>query len=71
MRQAGHKPEREEGSEVGMTQEEFMAHIIKEICDYAVDNSMGPDDTLLTIADNIIKLVSISTFNGWKKEVKR
>ena len=48
-----------------------MAHIIKEICDYAVDNSMGPDDTLLTIADNIIKLVSISTFNGWKKEVKR
>ncbi len=50
-----------------MTQEEFMTHIISEICDYAVKNSMEPDDTLSTIADNIKVLLEISTFNGWKR----
>ena len=50
----------------GMTEEEFMTHIITEICDYAVENDMEPDDTLSTIADNIKLLLEISTFNGWK-----
>ena len=43
-----------------------MTHIIGEICDYAVQNGMEPDDTLQTIADNIKALLKISTFNGWK-----
>ena len=55
---------------MGMTDEEFMTHIITEICDYAVDNDMEPNDTLSTIADNIKAILEISTFNGWKRSVK-
>lgn len=50
-----------------MTEEEFMAHIITEICDYAVENNMEPNDTLSTIADNLKSLLEILTFNGWKR----
>lgn len=49
-----------------MTDEEFMTYIITEICNYAVENDMEPDDTLSAIADNIKALLEISTFNGWK-----
>lgn len=48
-----------------MSEEEFMTHVITEICDYAVENNMEPDDTLSVIADNIKALLEISTFNGW------
>ena len=44
---------------------EFMTHIIAEICNYAVANGMEPDDTLGTVADNILSLLEISTFNNW------
>lgn len=46
----------------------FMAFLIKEICDYAVDNGMSPDDTIKTIATNLLTLLSISTFEHWHKE---
>lgn len=49
----------------------FMTHIVCEICDYAVQNEMEPDDTLLTIADNIKTLLKISTFNNWKVSERR
>ena len=55
------------GGEMGMTQEEFMTHIITEICDYAIENDMEPDDTLSTVADNLKVILEISTFNGWKR----
>ena len=48
---------------------EFLAQIISEICEYAVDNDMDPDETLSAIVDNIKALLEISTFKGWKKEV--
>ena len=51
-----------------MSDTEFMAHIIAEICDYAVKNGMEPNDTLETIADNIKALLKISTFNNWKEK---
>ncbi len=50
-----------------MTEEEFMTHIISEICNFAIENQMEPDDTLSTIADNIKSLLEISTFNGWER----
>ncbi len=50
-----------------MADAEFMTHIICEICDYAVENGMEPNDTLQTIADNIKALLKISTFNNWKE----
>ena len=49
-----------------MSDAEFMAHIIGEICDYARKNEMEPDDTLRTVSDNIKVLLEISTFNHWK-----
>lgn len=50
-----------------MNDEQFLTHIIGEICDYAVKNEMEPDDTLSTIADNIKALLEISTFNKWER----
>lgn len=44
---------------------EFMVKIIGDICNYAVANGMEPDDTLSTVADNILSLLEISTFNNW------
>lgn len=58
----------ENGNKAGMTEEEFMAHVITEICNYAVDNDMKPDDTLSMIADNIKAMLEISTFNGWERQ---
>ena len=49
-----------------MSDTEFMTHIIAEICNYAVINGMEPDDTLGTVADNILSLLEISTFNNWE-----
>lgn len=51
-----------------MDDTEFMTHIIAEICNYAVTNGMEPDDTLGTVADNILSLLEISTFNNWAPE---
>ena len=58
----------EKGSEMEMTDSEFLTHIIAEICNYSVKNEMDPDDTLSTVADNIKDLLTISTFMNWKLE---
>lgn len=47
----------------------FLVHIIAEICDYAVENNMEPNDTLFAVADDIIRLLKVTTFNKW--EVKK
>lgn len=49
-----------------MSDTEFLTHLISEICTYAVKNDMEPDDALKTISENILMLLEISTFNGWK-----
>ena len=51
-----------------MNYNEFMVKIIGDICNYAIVNGMEPDDTLSTVADNILFLLEISTFNNWKPE---
>lgn len=48
-----------------MTDVEFMTNIISEICNYAVENEMEPDDTIRTIANNLLAILEISTFNNW------
>ena len=48
----------------------FMAHLISEICNYAVENDMEPDDTVRTICNNFLGMLEVATFNGWKQEVK-
>ncbi len=54
-----------------MNDTDFLTRIIAEICNYAVDNGMEPDDTLSIIADNIKALLEISSFNGWIREGKK
>lgn len=49
-----------------MNDVEFLSHIISEICSYAVENEMEPDDTLKTVSENILALLEISTYNNWK-----
>lgn len=44
----------------------FLVHLIAEICNYAIKNHMKPDDTLLSVANWIISMCEVSTFNGWK-----
>ena len=51
-----------------MNDVKFMTHIISEICNYAVKNNMVVDDTLETIAKNILMALQVSTFNKWKLE---
>jgi hypothetical protein len=51
-----------------MSDTDFLTHIIAEICNYAVKNDMAPDETLRTVADNILFLLEISSFNSWGKD---
>lgn len=44
----------------------FMTHIISEICAYANNNGLEPDDTLRTMSENILAVLEISTFNSMK-----
>ena len=44
----------------------FITHIISEICAYAHNNGLEPDDTLRTMSENILALLEISTFNKMK-----
>jgi hypothetical protein len=46
----------------------FMAHLLSEICDYAVCNGMKPNETIRTISNNFLSLLDIANFNGWGKE---
>lgn len=44
----------------------FMTDIISEICKYANDNGMEPNETLRTFCENVLALLEISTFNNMK-----
>ena len=55
------RPEFTEMSDAG-----FMAHIIAQICDYAVANEMPPTDTVRTLAENLTLLCEISNFDRWE-----
>lgn len=46
----------------------FMAHIIAQICDYAVANEMPPTDTVRTLAENLTLLCEIADFDRWEDE---
>lgn len=44
---------------------DFFTNILAQICDYAVKNNLQPDDTIEIVAENMLSLLKISTFNGW------
>ena len=43
----------------------FFTNILAQICDYAVKNNLQPDETIEIVAENMLSLLKISTFNGW------
>jgi len=45
---------------------DFLSSVIATICDYAVQNGMKPDETLEAIANMILTMLQISTYNDWK-----
>ena len=49
-----------------MNDTDFMSRIIAEICNYAVENGMEVDDTLSTVANTILSLLEITSFNKWE-----
>lgn len=57
-----------------MTEKELSADmkilddIISQICNYAIDNDLEPDETIETIAENLLTLCKIASFNDWQKE---
>lgn len=44
---------------------DFFTNILVQICDYAVKNNLQPDNTIEIVAENMLSLLKISTFNGW------
>ena len=47
---------------------EFLVHIISEICNFAIDCGVDPDQALQDISGDIMKLLQTTTYNEWKKE---
>lgn len=47
---------------------EFMSHIIAEIAEHAIENGEEPDDTIRTVAQNLLCLLEIATCNHWESE---
>ena len=44
---------------------EFLADIISQICDYAVDNDLSPNDMLVAIAEDILEICVAASFEFW------
>lgn len=51
-----------------MSSSDFMTHIISEICNYAVANDMKPNETLNIVAENILAILEICTFDNWERK---
>ena len=46
----------------------FLMDLIAKICSYAVANDMSPNETITTIAKNMLMLLKLSNFDNWGKE---
>ena len=44
----------------------FLTHIIQEICAYAYKNGMDQNETIRTIAENMIAMLEVATFSNNK-----
>ena len=44
----------------------FQAHILSEICVYAVEHDMDPNGTVRVVANNLLAMLEICTFKNWK-----
>jgi hypothetical protein len=46
---------------------ELMAQVISLIASYAIENDMSPNETIKTVAENMLGLLKIATFENWEK----
>lgn len=47
---------------------DFMVQVISLIATYAKENGMSPDETIKTVAENLLCILEISTFEHWRGE---
>ncbi len=49
---------------------EFFVNLICQICDYAKENEMSPNETVDTIGQNLIRIATIASFEAWETKEK-
>ena len=47
---------------------ELMVQVISLIASYAIENKMSPNETIKTVAENMLCLLEIATFENWEKK---
>lgn len=47
---------------------ELMVQVISLIVSYAIENEMSPNETIKTVAENMLFLLEIATFENWGKK---
>lgn len=47
---------------------ELIAQVISLIASYAIENDMSPNETIKTLAENMLGLLKIATFENWEKK---
>lgn len=48
----------------------FMVQVISLIASYAIENDMSPNETIKTVAENMLGLLKIATFENWEKKTQ-
>ena len=47
---------------------ELMTQVISLIASYAIENDMSPNETIKTVAKNMLSLLKIATFENWERK---
>lgn len=47
---------------------ELMVQVISLIASYAIENDMSPNETIKTVAENMLGLLKIATFENWERK---
>lgn len=47
---------------------ELMTQVISLIASYAIENKISPNETIKTVAENMLCLLEIATFENWEKK---
>lgn len=47
---------------------ELMTQVISLIASYAIENDANPNETIKTVAENMLCLLKIATFENWEKK---
>lgn len=62
------KPDEKTESRPISTDSKLMAQVISLITSYAIENKMSPNETIKTVAENMLSLLKIATFENWEKK---